>query len=204
KIEAELRAVLGDDVITNNNIHVTSWRDYNKAFFNALRTEKLLMFLLVGLIFVVVALNIYQSQRRTVLERSEEIGLMRAIGAEDISVRSVFALNGLFIGLIGATGGMLLALLIATHIEEFFAFIEAVITIVVHGVYMLTSGMFSDTSDFAVFSKRIFYIQEYTARLIVHEVVLIYLFAVFSAFLAAWFASRRISKIKPSEVLRYE
>lgn len=204
QIEAMLPAAFGSNIITQNNITVTSWRDYNKSFFNALRTEKLLMFILVGLIFVVVALNIYQSQRRTVLERSEEIGLLRAIGAHDFSVRWTFALKGLIIGLSGATGGMILALLIASHIQEFFALIEAIITGVLHIVYSISSGIFFGGVDFSVFSKNIFYIQEYTARLIPHEVLLIYCFAVLSAFLAAWFASARISKIKPSEVLRCE
>ena len=183
---------------------ISLWRDYNKAFFNALRTEKLLMFALVGLIFIVVAINIYQAQRRTVLERSEEIGLLRAVGASDFSVRWVFALKGLIIGLGGATGGMALALLISTHIQEFFSFIEMIVTLIIQAAYTITSGLFFNGGDFAVFSKRIFYIQEYTARLILHEVLLIYFFAVVSAFLAAWFASRRISKIKPAEVLRYE
>jgi lipoprotein-releasing system permease protein len=119
-------------------------------------------------------------------------------------VRWIYALKGLIIGLSGATGGMALALLIAAHIQEFFSFIEMMVTLIIQAAYTITSGLFFNGGDFAVFSKRIFYIQEYTARLIFHEVLLIYLFAVVSAFLAAWFASRRISKIKPAEVLRYE
>lgn len=198
---------LGKEIINQYDVSVSSWRDYNKSFFNALRTEKLLMFVLVGLIFVVVALNIYQSQRRTVLEHSEDIGLMRAVGANDFSVRWIFALKGLIIGLAGATGGMILAIIISINIQGFFALIEAVVRTALTIVYIISNGIFFGASrgmDFAVFSKRIFYIQEYTARLITHEVILIYFFAVLSAFLAAWFASARISKIKPSEVLRYE
>lgn len=168
----------------DENFNVRSWRDFNKSFFNALRTEKLLMFVLVGLIFIVVAMNIYQAQRRTVLERGEEIGLLRAVGATNFGVRWTFALKGLLIGFIGATGGMALAVLISTHIREFFSLIELIIP------------------DFL--SKQIFYIKEYTARLIFHEVLFIYLFAVLSAFFAAWFASGRAGKIRPSEVLRYE
>ncbi|MDR2510612.1 MAG: ABC transporter permease [Spirochaetaceae bacterium] len=182
---------------------VRLWRDFNKSFFNALRTEKLLMFVLVGLIFIVVALNIYQAQRRTVLERSEEIGLLRAVGAPDFSVRWVFALKGLIIGFSGATGGMILAILISTNIQAFFSFIEALVNTVTHAVYIVSTG-FLPEGDFAVFSRRIFYISEYTARLLLHEVLFIYFFAVISAFAATWRASGKISKIKPSEVLRNE
>ncbi|MDR0527225.1 MAG: ABC transporter permease [Spirochaetaceae bacterium] len=204
EIQQVLKSVFGEYEFNKYNIELTSWRDYNKSFFNALRTEKLLMFVLVGLVFVVVAVNIYQSQRRNVLEHSEDIGLLRAIGAHDFSVRWIFALKGLIIGFIGATGGVLLAILISTHIQEFFLFMEAFVNTVLQIFYIISSGIFSGTAGFSVFSKKIFYIQEYTARLIFHEVVIIYFFAVLSAFLAAWFASARISKIKPSEVLRYE
>ena len=54
---------------------VVSWREYNRAIFGALRLEKVVMMLLVGLIFVVVGVNIYQSLRRSVVERTEEIGI---------------------------------------------------------------------------------------------------------------------------------
>jgi len=57
--------------------------------------EKLLMFILVALIFVIVGLNIYQAQRRNVLERRDEIALFRAVGASETAVRLVFVLDGL-------------------------------------------------------------------------------------------------------------
>ncbi|MDR2480877.1 MAG: ABC transporter permease [Spirochaetaceae bacterium] len=203
----EIKSII-DNAFTENEpgksgIVISSWRDYNKSFFNALRTEKLLMFVLVGLIFIVVALNIYQAQRRSVLERSEEIGLLRAVGAPDLSVRLTFALKGLVIGLIGASGGMFFALLISTHIQGFFSLIESIITLVIKAAYAVR-GIFYGSDNFAFFSKNIFYIHEYTARLIAGEVLFIYVFAVLSAFMAAWFASARISRIKPSEILRNE
>ncbi len=98
----------------------SSWRDYNRSFFGALRTEKLFMFILVGLIFIVVALNIYQAQRRSVLEHREEIGLLRAIGGGKHGVQLVFVLDGAIIGLSGASAGLCFGLLIASNIPPFF------------------------------------------------------------------------------------
>ncbi|GHU01419.1 hypothetical protein FACS1894147_01220 [Spirochaetia bacterium] len=174
---------------------LSSWRDYNRSFFSALRTEKLLMFILVGLIFIVVGLNIFQSQRRAVLERREEIGLLRALGANDLAVRLVFVWDGFFIGLAGAGGGMLLGLLIASHIAEFFTVLEGLVNFFI---------AFVSTEEFAVFSPQIFYIKEIPSRIIPHEVVLTFLFGFLSALLAAWFASRKVSRTRPAEVLRYE
>jgi lipoprotein-releasing system permease protein len=190
--------------IENNKIIISSWRDYNKAFFGALRTEKLMMFVLVGLIFVVVALNIFQAQRRSVLERGEEIGLLCAVGANNFQVRCVFTFNGLLIGFIGASSGMVLALLISTNIRAFFAGIETIVGAVIHLIYRITLGVFFADADFAIFNTKIFYLDGITARLMASDVVLIYAFGLLSSVFAAWFASRRVAKIKPADILRYE
>jgi lipoprotein-releasing system permease protein len=185
---------------------LSSWRDYNRAFFGALRTEKLLMFTLVGLIFIVVGLNIFQAQRRIVLERREEIGLLRALGASDFSVRLVFVWDGFIIGLSGAGGGMALGLLIAGHIQAFFSLLEGLVNFFIgllNGLSEL-SGFGPGAGEFAVFSPRIFYLKEIPSRLIPHEVVLIFMFGFLSALLAAWFASGKVSRTRPAEVLRYE
>ncbi|MDR2471138.1 MAG: ABC transporter permease [Treponema sp.] len=175
---------------------IRTWRDFNRAFFGALRTEKLFMFVLVGLIFIVVGLNIYQSQRRIVLERREEIGLLRAVGASDRAVRLVFVWDGFIIGFAGAGTGLALALLVSFNIAAFFSLLEKA----VNGVL----GLFNRGGGFAVFSPAVFYIKELKARVIPHEVFLIFCFGLFSALAAAWFASGRISRTRPVEVLRYE
>jgi len=179
-----------------DNAEIRTWRDFNRAFFGALRTEKLFMFVLVGLIFIVVGLNIYQAQRRIVLERREEIGLLRAVGASDRAVRLVFVWDGLAIGLAGAGTGTALGLLISFNIAAFFTLLERA----VNGILFL----FNRGAEFAIFSPAVFYIKELEARVIPHEVLLIFLFGLLSALGAAWFASGKVSRIRPAEVLRYE
>ncbi|MDR2072651.1 MAG: ABC transporter permease [Spirochaetaceae bacterium] len=177
-------------------IRIRTWRDFNQAFFGALRTEKLFMFVLVGLIFVVVGLNIYQAQRRVVLERREEIGLLRALGAGDRAVRLIFVWDGFIIGIAGAGIGISLGLLISLNISTFFSVLERA----VNGILFLIRH----EGNFAVFSPAVFYVKEIQGRVIPHEALLIFLFGLLSALGAAWFASGRISRIRPAEVLRYE
>ncbi|MDR2193242.1 MAG: ABC transporter permease [Treponema sp.] len=186
-------------------VNITSWRDYNKAFFSALRSEKLLMFLLVGLIFIVVGLNIFQAQRRAVLERREEIGLLRALGADEWAVRLVFMWDGFIIGLIGAGAGAALGLFLATHIRGFFTVLEHIVNAFI-ALLNLIYGAFgrSHIEEFAIFSPAVFYIKEIPARVIPVEAVLIFLFGFLSALLASWFASRRAARTRPAEVLRDE
>jgi lipoprotein-releasing system permease protein len=187
------------------NIKITTWRDYNSSFFGALRTEKLFMFILVGLIFIVVGLNIFQAQRRSVLQRREEIGLLRAIGGTENAVRFVFVLDGAIIGFTGACIGLIAGLGIATNIQRFFSVIENIVNFFI-GILNLIAGIFGMgwAENFAVFSPQIFYIKEIPSRVLPMEVFIIFMFGFLSALLAAWFASRKVIKIQPAEVLRYE
>ncbi len=185
---------------------IESWREYNRSFFGALRTEKVIMFLLVGLIFLIVAVNVYQAQRRVVLERRDEIGLLRAVGAKALAVRLVFTTDGLVIGLIGALCGLIPGLLIALNIEGFFTLLESVVNgfIGFLGLLFRFFGFGEGLEYFTVFSPTVFYIKEIPAKLIPSEVFLVFLFGCLSATSAAWFASAKATRIRPAEVLRDE
>ena len=206
KAMEEIKKFLASSGINADSYNLVSWREYNRAFFGALRTEKLVMFILVGLIFIVVGLNIFQAQRRIVLERREEIGLLRAVGASLTAVRFVFVLDGFIIGITGAGIGLLIGLLVAFNIPAFFSFLEGVVNFFL-SVFNSISGYFGrydGAGEFAVFSPRIFYIKEIPSRVIPLEAALIFLFGFLSALSAAWFASGKVSGTKPAEVLRYE
>jgi len=183
----------------------SSWRDYNRSFFGALRTEKLFMFILVGLIFIVVALNIYQAQRRSVLEHREEIGLLRAIGGGEHSVQLVFVLDGAIIGFSGASAGLCIGLLVASNIPSVFTVVETIVNFGINIVNII-ANLFGGhgIGDFFFFSPAVFYIKEIPSRIIPGEVVLVFMFGFLSALLAAWFASRKVARIRPADVLRYE
>ena len=163
------------------------------------------MFILVGLIFIVVGLNIFQAQRRSVLQRREEIGLLRAVGGSRRAVRFVFVLDGAIIGFTGASIGMIFGLAIALHISGFFSLVEKIINWFIDIMNILAVSLGAGMAgNFAVFSPAVFYIKEIPSRLLPFEVVLIFMFGFISAFAAAWFASRKVSNIQPAEVLRYE
>ena len=189
-----------------NGVTIKSWRDYNRSFFGALRTEKLMMFILVGLIFIVVGLNIFQAQRRIILERQEEIGILRALGATIPSVRLVFIWDGFVIGFAGAVLGLVPGLLIAFNMQAFFSFLEGAVNFFINLINMIMAilGQNVEGDEFAFFSTQIFYIKEIPSRVIPHEVLLIFMFGFLSAILAAWFASGKVSAAIPTEVLRNE
>lgn len=187
---------------------VSSWRVFNRAFFGALRTEKVMMFLLVGLIFVVVGVSVFQSQRRAALERREEIGLLRAVGASAAAVRLVFAFDGFVVGLIGAAAGLLAGLVVSGNIAAFFAGLELVVNAGIDAanavLSLVSGGRAAVSGSFSIFSPAVFYLKEIPSRTIAAEAAAVFLFGLGSATAAAWLASGRAARERPAEVLRYE
>lgn len=174
---------------------VESWRTYNQAFFGALRMEKTIMILLVGLIFLVVGVNIFHAMRKSVFERIDDIAILKALGGDIHSVRSVFVINGFMAGVGGAFCGLAGGLFIALNVNNIFMIIE-------RGTTFLASLV--NKPGFSFFSKNLFYIADVPVRLVFFELVFIVITGAFSAVVAAWVASSRVTKFKPSEVLRHE
>ncbi len=187
---------------------VESWREYNRAIFGALRLEKTMMMLLVGLIFVVVAVNIYQSLRRSVVERTEEIGVLKALGAPPLPLQLVFVVEGLMIGLAGGLSGLGLGLAVSLNINGIFRAAEFVVNAAAGAGQWIASLFAAGGADggatFSIFNPAYFYIEEVPAVVVPVEVAGVVLFAVASATVAAYAASRRVSSIAPADVLRYE
>ena len=184
------------------NLKAESWRTYNHAFFGALRIEKNMMMLLVILIFLVVSVNIYNGMRRSIYERREEISVLASLGAYSKHIQTLFIANGFTIGLIGASAGLLLGLLLSVQINSIFNLIENIVNSVLSFVSILFQN--SSDADFSVFSPVYFYMETVPVRIFFNEILLIFLFGIFSSSAAAMIAARRILKLKPAEVLRYE
>jgi lipoprotein-releasing system permease protein len=182
---------------------VVSWREYNRSIFGALRVEKILMMLLLGLIFVVVGVNIYQSLKRSVVERTEEIGILKAIGAPPRAVQAVFVLEGLLIGIVGGTIGTILGLAITENVNEIFRLAELVLNFL-SGAYQWMVQSVGHGGRISLFSPTYFYLEEIPSRVLFPELLGIFIFAVASSTLAAYVASTRSARIRPAAVLRYE
>ena len=184
---------------------IESWRTYNSSFFGALRTEKLLMMVLVGLIFVVTGANIHHSLRRSVFERTEEIGVLRSLGASPGALRTIFVTDGALIGLIGGIIGLAAGLLVTSNIDAVFVVTERVVNFAISLVNAIASPFSRRASSgFSLFSPAYFYLEEIGARVILREAILVLWFAFSSSTAAAYAASSRVSRIDPSKVLRYE
>jgi lipoprotein-releasing system permease protein len=85
----------------------TNWMEQNKALFHALRLERLVTFITIGLIVFVAALNILISLIMMVMEKTRDIAVLMSMGVRQTQVRNIFMAQGVLIGVIGTAIGLL-------------------------------------------------------------------------------------------------
>ena len=182
-------------------IKAESWRSYNRSFFGALRIEKNMLMILVLLIFVVVAVNIFNGMRRMVFERREEISTLCAFGGKKELIQSIFIMQGFLIGVSGAIPGLILGLFISVNISKVFMILSQ---IVYHA--QVFAVMLINPQNARYISENPMYMiyANIPPKIIPSEVVLITIFGIFSSLAASWSASRGILKLTVCEVMRDE
>ncbi|MGH9649705.1 MAG: FtsX-like permease family protein, partial [Terriglobales bacterium] len=91
----------------------TNWMEQNRALFRALRLERRVTFITVGLIVLVAALNILISLIMMVMEKTRDIAVLLSLGARRSQVRNIFLLEGVLIGVVGTALGLALGYALA-------------------------------------------------------------------------------------------
>ncbi len=91
----------------------STWMEQNRALFSALRLERLVTVLTIGLIEIVAALNIFITLTMMVMEKHRDIAVLMSMGARQRQVRAIFTLHGLLIGALGTVLGLALGYVLA-------------------------------------------------------------------------------------------
>ncbi len=177
------------------------WRDYNRAFFGALRVEKNILMLMVILIFIVVAVNIYNSMCRMIYERRQDIAVLSALGGRRGLVEAVFSAKGLATGLKGAVPGLFLGVLLSKNMDKVFLALAKV----QYFVQYLFTSIFRPDDLFYVKENMMFSLfASVPARMRPGEIAAIFLFGVMSSFVSSLLAGRKVTCFNVSELLRDE
>ena len=178
-----------------------SWRNYNRSFFSALKVEKNMLMFLVALIFIVVAVNIYNGMRRVVFERKNEIAILSALGARKWGIKAVFIFKGFLSGFFGAITGMIFGIFIAHNSDDVFTILSKIMFFFQYIFTAITEPenlmYIQENSTYRIYA-------EIPARIFPKEVAVITLFGIISPLAASWAASKNVLKMTVSEVLRYE
>ena len=182
-------------------IKLVSWRSFNRTFFGALRIEKNMLLLLVALIFVVVAINIYNGMRRLVFERRSEIAVLSALGARKRGIKLIFVMRGLFMGGLGALTGVLLGIIISLNTDIVFTAAAKLMYLLQYAVTAITNH---ENLQYVQVNSSYSLYASIPARIFPGEVLAITLFGILSPLIASLAASRNVLKMTVSEVLHNE
>ena len=104
EIGERVRAIAGHDFETKD------WQELNHPLFTALQLQHRVVYVFFALLIAIAALNIITTLTMMVIEKNRDIGILRAQGSTPRSIRRIFMLQGLVIGLIGAASGLLLGI----------------------------------------------------------------------------------------------
>jgi lipoprotein-releasing system permease protein len=106
--------------------YTRDWKEFFPAFFQALKTERVMMFVLLTMIMVVAAFSIVSTLVMMIMEKSSDIAILKAMGAQDDSIERIFAIEGALIGLAGTALGVLAGVAFTSQIASVQHLVEAI------------------------------------------------------------------------------
>jgi lipoprotein-releasing system permease protein len=164
---------------------IQTWRDMQGPLLAAVQMETTILNILLFLIIAVAGFGILATFFMIVVEKTRDIGILKALGAPSRGVMSIFLSYGFSLGGVGSGAGMVIGLLIVIYINEIAA-----------GLEWLTGR--------EVFDPTVYYFQEIPAIIDPLSVALVVSGAVLIAVLASVLPALRAAKLHPVEALRYE
>ena len=162
---------LGDQYFTQD------WAEMNKSLFSALWLEKIAVSLAIGLIVMVAALNIVATLILLVMEKHQDVAILRTMGATARSVTAIFMAQGLIIGCVGTAVGATAGYALATMLDRY--------------------KMIRVSAD-------VYQVSYLPFTVLPRDFALVVTAAIVICFVATIYPSRQAARLDPAQALRYE
>ncbi|MFH1191478.1 MAG: ABC transporter permease [Candidatus Omnitrophota bacterium] len=164
---------------------VRTWIDANKNFLEALKLEKIVMFIVVTMTTVVAAFGIVSTLIMSVMSRIKDVGILRSVGAKTKSILQIFIFQGMAIGITGIFLGLAAGVSLALSLDKVVEFISKLI-------------------GRSLIPKDIYYFDRIPVNINISDVTLIVISALVITLVASIYPAYYASRIIPSEAVRHE
>ena len=162
-----------------------SWIDLNRQMFDAIRTERNVMLIILMIIVIVAAFCITNTLITVTTEKTRDIGILKALGASSTQVMLVFFIQGCLVGILGNITGLALGMFLVQYRNE-------------------ASQLLTSVFGIEVFPRSVYQFSQIPAQVVPSDVVIIcvsaFVICSVAALLPAWFAAR----LDPVKALRHE
>jgi lipoprotein-releasing system permease protein len=166
-------------------VYMIDWRQRNASFFGALQVERNVMFMILTLIVLVAALSILSALIMLVKDKTQNIAILRTMGATQGAVMRIFLITGTAIGIVGTLTGFVVGTVFCAYIENLRQFLS----------------WFTNSE---IFPKEFYFLSRLPAEMDVGETTAIVILALTLSFLATLYPSWRAARLDPVEALRSE
>lgn len=164
---------------------VVDWQSLNANVFEALKVERVVMFVILSIIILVAVFNILSSLIMLVRAKTRDIAILRTMGASRRSIMKVFVFIGTIVGIIGAGAGTILGLLLLNVRQSIVNFVQYV-------------------SGATIWDPSVRFLTELPSKTDPFEVTLIVILAIGASFLATLYPAFKAANTDPVQVLRYD
>lgn len=164
---------------------IDTWRDMQGPLLAAVRLETTILNILLFLIIAVAGFGILATFFMIVVEKTRDIGILKALGAPSTGVMSIFLSYGISLGVVGSGAGMILGLLFVWNINQI-------------------AGLLEFVTGQEVFDPTVYYFQEIPVQINAFTIAWVTAGAVAIAVMASVLPAIRAARLHPVEALRYE
>ena len=172
------------NLFNDYSIVSSNWTEtHNAPFFQAIGNEKRVMFIILMLIIAIASFNIISSLSLLVLNKQKDIAILISLGFSKLTIQSIFFIQGLIIGFIGISLGVMLGIALSSNIHDIVLFLESLFNV-------------------ALISPDIYHIDVVPSIIFLSDIYNIILISFAMILLSAIYPARKAANIIPSQSLK--